>query len=289
MTLLTRFAGNPILQPNPFNAWEALNVFNAGVIFHNNLFHMFYRAQGIDYISTIGYAVSTDGYAWSRLDKPVFSPGTDYETRGVEDPRLTALEGKFYMTYTAWSPTGIRTGLAVSENLIAWERLGIMLPGEDNKDTALFSERIGGRFCLLHRREPDIWLGYSDDLRSWGDHQAIMKPVPGGWEAKKIGIGGNPVRIDQGWLLIYHAVDKDNVYRLGVALLDAGNPTKVLARCKDPILEPAEMWEIKGDVPNVVFSCGQVVKDGVVYVYYGGADRLMGLATCTLKDMLAAL
>jgi beta-1,2-mannobiose phosphorylase / 1,2-beta-oligomannan phosphorylase len=289
MTLLNRFAGNPILKPNSLNAWEALNTFNAGVIFHNNLFHMVYRAQGLDYISYIGYAVSADGYNWARLDKPVFSPGTDYETRGVEDPRLTALEGKFYMTYTAWSPSGIRTGLTVSENLISWERLGIMLPGEDNKDTALFPARIGGRYCLLHRREPDIWLGYSDDLHNWGDHQVIMKPIAGGWEAKKIGIGGPPVRIDQGWLLIYHAVDADNVYRLGVALLDAKNPARVLARCAEPILEPREMWEIKGDVPNVVFSCGQVVKDGVVYVYYGGADRLMGVATCSLEEMLAVL
>ncbi len=286
MSLLQRYAGNPILRPNPFNAWEALNTFNAGMIRHNGLFHMFYRAQGVDYTSRIGYAVSADGLHWSRLDQPVLAPGNEWETRGVEDPRLTLLENRFYMTYTAYSPRGVRVSLAVSDNLIAWQRVGILLPDEDNKDTALLPEKIGGRYCLFHRRDPDIWLAYSDDLLHWTDHQRVMEPLPGGWEQWKVGIAGTPTRVEQGWLLIYHAVDEERVYRLGVALLDAENPAIVRARCEEPILEPTEVWEIRGDVPNVVFSCGHIIDEGTVLVYYGGADRVMGVATCALTDLL---
>ncbi len=290
MELLTRHPANPVLLPNPFNRWESLNVFNAAAIHHNGLFHMLYRAQGPDYVSYIGYAVSADGVNWSRLDKPVLSPGNEWETRGVEDPRVTFIDNKFYMTYTAYSHLGVRTCLAVSDNLITWRRLGIMLPDETNKDTAIFPERIGGRYCLLHRREPDIWIVYSDCLEEnhWTDHQLLMCPEPLSWEHLKVGAAGVPTRVPEGWLLIYHAVDVNNVYRLGVALLDANDPARVLHRCPRPILEPTETWEIKGDVPNVVFSCAHVVKDGTVYVYYGGADRVMGLATCNLSDLRGA-
>ena len=289
MELLQRCESNPILLPNPLGRWESLNVFNAGTIFHNGLFHMLYRAQGRDYVSHIGYAVSEDGLSWSRLDRPVFSPGDEWETRGVEDPRITHLEGRFYMTYTAYSPQGIRTSLAVSDNLISWDRLGILLPEETNKDTALFPQKIGGRYCLLHRRSPDMCIAFADDPTSgrWTDHQVIMSPIADTWEHEKIGLAGTPTRVDDGWLMIYHAVDAEMVYRLGVALLDAKNPAVVLARHGDFILEPTEPWEKKGDVPNVVFSCGHIVKDGVVYLYYGGADRVMALATCSLADLLA--
>lgn len=286
MTLLNRYPGNPILVPAPLSPWESLNVFNAAVIYHNGLFHMLYRAQGLDYVSFIGYAASEDGYRFSRLDRPVLCPGNDYEIRGVEDPRLTYLEGKFYMTYTGFSPLGIRACLAVSENLITWKRLGIMLPDEENKDTAILPEKIGGRYCLFHRREPDIWLAYSDDLQHWSDHQVVMKPISGTWQEKKVGIGGTPTRTERGWLLIYHAVDFRNVYRLGAAMLDAEDPSKVLYRPKNFILEPTETWEIKGDVPNVVFSCGQVVQNDILHVYYGGADRVMAVASVPVQEIL---
>ena len=289
MKLLGRYSGNPILKPNPLHAWESLNVFNAGVIHHNGLFHMLYRSQGVDYVSHIGYAVSEDGFHWSRLDKPVLSPATEFEVRGVEDPRLTRLGGTFYMVYTGYSEYGMRVSLAASRNLVTWERRGVILPDENNKDAAIFPERIGGRYCLLHRREPNIWLGYSDDLSNWTDHTIVMRARPNTWEHEKIGIAGPPVKTEYGWLLIYHAVDQDFVYRLGVALLDSNDPSIVLHRRKDPILEPQEIWEIKGDVPNVVFSCGQAVKEDTLYLYYGGADRVMAVATCHMSDMLVAV
>ena len=283
---LHRHPCNPILRPNPLHPWEALNVFNAAVVVHNGLFHMLYRAQGLDYVSHIGYAVSEDGIHWARLDRPVFSPQEPWESRGVEDPRITEIDGVFYMTYTGYSGEGIRAALARSRNLITWERLGIVLPDENNKDHTLFPERINGRYAMLHRRPPNIWLAYSEDLVHWTDHQVIMRRRPGTWEGLKIGAGGPPIKTDAGWLLIYHAVDTQKVYRLGAALLDLEDPSIVLHRSPSPLLEPQEVWEIRGDVPNVVFTCANVVVDGTLYVYYGGADRVMALATCDLQALL---
>ena len=250
---------------------------------------MLYRAQGSDYVSTLGYALSEDGFSWSRLDRPVLSPANEYETRGVEDPRITYLEDRFWMTYTAYSPLGVRVSLATSHNLISWERMGVILPDEDNKDAAILPEKVNGRYCLLHRREPDIWIAYSNDLKHWTDHQVLMGLIPGGWQHKRIGIAGTPTKTKAGWLMIYHAADNLNIYRLGVALLDRNDPTIVSSRLSEPILEPDEPWEMKGDVPNVVFSCGHLVKEGIVFVYYGGADRVMAVATCPLDKMIETL
>lgn len=286
--MLKRYAGNPILEPDLAHAWEALNVFNAAAVYHNGLFHLLYRAQGLDYVSRIGYAASADGYHWLRFDQPVFSPSSSLEGRGVEDPRLTCLDGSFYMVYVAYSALGTRVALAESENLVSWRRVGILLPDEDNKDAALFPAKINGRYCLLHRRVPEIWLAYSSDLLHWTDHQRVLAPRPGAWDELRTGIAGPPIRTEDGWLLIYHTADRNNVYRLGAALLDADDPARVKARLTAPILVPAEPWELKGDVPNVVFSCGQVVKDGTLYVYYGGADRLIGVATCGLAELMAS-
>lgn len=285
---LQRYEKNPILLPlpQPLHEWEALNVFNAAVVYHNGLFHMLYRAQGLDYVSRLGYAVSPDGYTWARLDKPVFEPAEPWESYGVEDPRITYIDGTFYMCYTAYSEKGIRACLARSQNLITWERMGIVLPDEDNKDHVLFPEKINGRYAMFHRRYPDIWIAYSDDLLHWTDHTIVMRPRYNLWDELKIGAGGPPIRTPHGWLVIYHGVDEHHVYRLGAALLDLEDPAFVLARPETPILEPEERWECKGDVPNVVFTCANVVLDDTLYVFYGGADRVMAVATCSFSALL---
>jgi len=216
----------------------------------------------------------------------------------VEDPRVTELDGRFYMAYTAYGsagahpevgemPLGITPMYAVSDNLISWERLGPVVEGEDNKDHALFPERVDGRFVTFHRRPPSIWLAFSDDLRSWDSHVEIMQPRPGLWDGKRIGAGGPPIRTDEGWLVLYHGYDESHVYCMGAALLDLEDPTKVLKRPKSTVLEPQETWEIRGDVPNVVFGTANPVVDGVVHLYYGGADRVIGLATAPLDELLA--
>ncbi len=286
---LKRYSGNPILGPNPVHAWESLNVFNAGVAHSGGLFHMLYRAQGGDYISRLGYAVSADGFDWLRLDKPVFSPEGDYEGRGVEDPRITQLGDTFHVLYTGYSDHGTRVCLASTENFIAWKRHGVVLPDQDNKDAALFPEKIGERYCMFHRVPDSVWIAYSGDMVHWTDHQIIMRPRRGNWDSTRIGAAGPPIKTEHGWLFIYHGYDDTRTYCLGAALLETRNPSNVIARLRDPILKPEEEWEISGDVPNVVFSCGAVEVAQTYYVYYGGADRVIAVATIPKAELLGLL
>jgi len=208
--------------------------------------------------------------------------------RGPEDPRIVKINDGFFMVCTGYGgrfEKDYRISLAVSENLIEWKRLGVMLD-EPNKDATLFPEKINDKFILLHRRPPSIWIAFSDDLTGWQDHRIVAKPIEGSrWESKKIGIAGPPFRTKNGWLLIYHGVSQDNIYSLGLMLLDKEDPTKVIARQKEPILEPELEWEINGHVPNVVFSCGQVVINNRVLVYYGGGDTVIGVAEMLLDDI----
>lgn len=282
---LTRYPGNPILVPSTHNAWETDNVFNAAITPYNGLIYMHYRAQGLDRISRIGCAVSADGYHFNRMEQPVLEPANEFETFGVEDPRITELDGVFYMLYTAYSEHGVRVSLARSTNLIMWERMGIVLPNEDNKDAALFPKKINGRYCMFHRRPPDIWIAYSDDLAHWTDHQIIMEPRPGLWDCKRIGAGGPPLYNEHGWLVFYHGYNEDHVYCLGVALLDVTDPSKVLKRQEQPILCPQTPWELWGDVPNVCFACGNIESDNEYLVYYGGGDHVMAVASVSKADV----
>lgn len=298
---LQRHPTNPILLPDLTSDWECYNVFNPGVIYHNGLLHMFYRAQGLDWVSRIGYAVSADGLQWNRLRHPVLEPLDATDSRGVEDPRLVEIDGVFYMTYTAFGrefqgegePThtggGILPMIARSRNLVTWERLGPIVRGEDNKDHVLLPRKIGGRYAILHRRWPYVWLAYSDDLVTW--HERDMAPIYGPrennwWDCKSVGSNGVPIETAHGWLVLNHAYDQDHIYRLGVMLLDLDDPSQVTHRPQEPIFEPEELWELRGDVPNVVFSCANPVVNGTVHVYYGGGDHVIGLATCKLDDLI---
>jgi predicted GH43/DUF377 family glycosyl hydrolase len=299
--LLARHPASPILLPDPASNWECYNVFNPSVIYHDGLFHMHYRGQGLDWVSRIGYAVSEDGVQWNRLRYPVLEPVDEMDARGVEDPRVTEIDNTFYMTYTAYGRElrgdgkpahlgdSILPMIARSRNLITWERLGAIVRGEDNKDHVLFPRKIGGRYAALHRRRPDVWLAYSDDLRTWReeDMTPIFGPRPDGvWDSQKVGANGTPIETEHGWLMLYHGTDRDDVYQFGVCLLDLGDPSQVLSRPRAPLFWPEELWELRGDVPNVVFSCANPVVEGTVHVYYGGGDHVIGLATCPLDELL---
>ncbi len=317
MTLhLQRHGRSPVLLPDPTSTWECYNVFNPGVIHHNGLFHMFYRAQGLDWISRIGYAVSADGVRWNRLREPVLTPTDGSDSRGVEDPRVVEIDGVFYMTYTAYGrdfrgsgpPThaggGILPMIARSDNLITWERMGPIVVGEDNKDHVLFPRKLGGQFVALHRRWPHVWLARSADLHTW--NPAEMAPIYGPrpdnwWDATSVGSNGPPIETPHGWLCLNHgytvevagganslnpAAIATRIYRLGVILLDLDDPTRVIHRPREPIFWPQELWELRGDVPNVVFSNANPVVGDTVYVYYGGGDHVIGLATCSLAELV---
>lgn len=286
---LKRFINNPVLRPKRQNDWESRLVFNPAVVFENGLFHLLYRAVGDDDISRIGYAVSADGYEFFRLDKPVLSPRGLMESKGCEDPRIVCLEGKFYMTYTAYSLKGIRVSLASTKNFIQWERHGVIFPDMENKDAVLFPEKINGKYVMLHRpMDPprSIWIAYSDDLQKWNASKKVMAPVEGSWDGVGIGSASPPVRTEKGWLLVYHGIDEEGVYRLGVALLDLNDPSHVIRRHPDPILEPEEEYELRGEVREVVFGCGICEVEDKYFIYYGAADKVICGATADKKDIL---
>ncbi len=295
MIKLKRVSQKPVLVPNSGSTWEAGAVYNCAAVYKDKLVHLVYRATDITsngsmgkYINNLGYAVSSDGINFNRLRDPILVNDIAQEARGPEDPRIVEIDGTYHMMYTGFGgrfPGDYRISYATSSNLITWQRHGIVLD-EANKDASLFPEKIGGKYMLLHRRPPDIWMAFSEDLKNWDEHRILMKAIPDSdWENEKIGIAGPPIKTESGWLLIYHGVSKSHTYSLGIAELDLENPSQVISRQSEPILEPELDWEINGHVPNVVFSCGQVIKDGELYVYYGAADTVIGVANIALQDM----
>lgn len=295
MIKLERVSEKPILIQNPNNPWEAGAVFNCAAVYKDDLVHLIYRATDITsngsqgrYTNHLGYAVSGDGIHFNRLNDPILRNDVDQEARGPEDPRIVNIDGYYHMMYTGFGgrfPGDYRISYATSKNLISWKRRGVVL-NEPNKDASLFPEKIGGKYLLLHRRPPDIWMSSSDDLRNWGEHRVLMRAIPSSdWENEKIGIAGPPIKTDLGWILIYHGVSKYNWYRLGIALLDLDDPSIVISRQSEPILEPELEWEIHGHIPNVVFSCGHVIIDDILIVYYGAADTVIGAASIALEEI----
>jgi predicted GH43/DUF377 family glycosyl hydrolase len=288
---LRRYGGNPILKPMPGNGWESETVFNPAAIYDHELFHLLYRAMGRDGISRIGYAVSTDGFNFFRFNKPVFTPKLLLEPRGCEDPRVVKIENKYYMTYTAYSEKGTRISIARTTNFIKWERYRVEWKDCNNKNAVLFPGKIDDKYVLLHRPMDvwpmGIWIAYSDNLTDWYGMREIIPPLgKGTWESEKIGACAPPIKMERGWLLIYHGVDENEVYRLGAALLCLDDPTKLLYRFPEPILEPEMYYEIRGEVPRVVFAGGACEVKDKYYIYYGAADKVICVATLDKEELL---
>lgn len=300
MFKLRRLSKKPILTPIREHKWEKHAVFNAAVIYENDKFHLFYRASDNDFkldtkipeerhkfVSSIGYAKSDDGIHFERFPYPVIEGKGEQESWGVEDPRITKIDDRYYILYTAFGGRNwddIRITMMESKDLKKFENKKVILD-EPNKDAALLPEKVDGKYFLFHRRLPHIWTAVSHDLQTWHDHRIILKTREGKWDCQKIGIAGPPLKINDGWLLIYHGVDNDNIYRLGAALLDADDPNKVIAIQDEPILEPELDWEVNGLVPNVVFSCGACIVDDFLYVYYGAADTVIGVAGIEIDNI----
>lgn len=312
MVKLRRFRYNPILRPVRKSSWESRAVFNPGAIYRNGKVHLLYRAIAEDdecYVSRLGYATSTDGLHFRReSNTPVLEPKEDYEKWAIEDPRITELEGKIYITYVAIDKPALtygklsHTALASTKDFRNFRRLGLITKKYlDDRDTVIFPEKIRGKYVMFHRPQgfwPDkhyqewktrlpssIWISFSSSLTKWRMGKTLMRPEQK-WEAKKIGIGPSPIKTSEGWLLLYHGVDDGSVYRGGAALLDLVNPEKVVARLPDPIIEPEKDYEKTGDISNVVFPEGAVVINGTLFVYYGGADKVCCAATISLDDLL---
>lgn len=303
---LKRYSGNPILEPTS-NAWENKNVFNCGATLFNDRVVLLYRAQGDDMISRLGLAFSDDGFTISeRLSEPVFSPDEDseYELLGVEDPRITKIADTYYITYTAASyypnvnehehlqkhgrkPWRVRVSVAHTRDFRSFTRHGVAISHIDSKDAAFFPEKIDGQYVLLHRVFPDIRLAVADNLDDFEERGPIMSTRNHTWDAERVGIGGTPIKTEYGWLCTYHGTDTNRrKYSLGFLLFDLNDPTQIIGRSDLPILEPVEPYETNGHVNNVVFTCGNVILNDQLLVYYGGGDRVIGVASMPWSEAL---
>jgi len=329
---LTRLEGNPILEPIAEHAWESKLVYNPAAIRLDGITHIVYRALGDDHISRLGLAWSQDGvHVDGRLPHPIFVPQTEYEHAGAEilkirrrekggceDPRLTLIGDRVYMTYSAYGRV-LQIALAsiarddfvalpdtpASEMMNKWTRHGPLFPGTLDRNAVLFPERINGKYALLRRpirgNVRDIAISYSPTLKApWPDEFAVvMKARPGMWDSERVGAGAQVLKTRHGWLLIYHGVGMKRgrrSYMLGVALLDLNDPQKVLYRSPQPIFIPEQDYELYGWAPNVVFANGAVAKDkdadqiveddGEIMIYYGGGDRVTGVAWAKLSNLI---
>lgn len=259
-------------------------------------------AKGRTWLTSISHlrlARSTDGINFEIDPTPAIAPLTAYETFGVEDPRITLLDGTYWINYSAVSPHGVSTALASTRDFKTFDRHGIIFP-PSNKNVTIFPERIRGRYAALHRPQlegferPGIWSASSPDLLSWGSHSFVASARDASWDNSKIGAGAVPFRVrsanHDGWLAVYHGVtESPYAYSLGALLLDADDPSRVIARSREPILEPEADYERNGFFSGVVFTCGLVNDGDLVRIYYGAADGVTAVADLSLDSILAGL
>lgn len=318
--------------------FENKGVFNPACIQMDGITHIFYRAINHNDISSIGYCQLVDNKVVKRLKEPVLFPEYDYEKKGVEDPRITLLEGTYHLLYTAHDGKNALISYATSKDLVHFAKQGLISPkisydeAEDifrgskkviekytmfeifykerwgknillfEKDASLFPQKFNNKFALLHRILPGIQIIYFDNFSEliedrWRDYFKnlgnfiVLDPLF--WfENRNIGGGCPPIETKDGWLIIYHAVEDTplgKIYHAAAALLDLKNPLKVIGRLKNPLFSPEETWEKVGNVNNVVFPTGAVVRNGRVYIYYGAADKLIAAKSVDLAELLTEL
>lgn len=316
---LQKHSKNPIIQPVLHHSWEASATFNPAAVFDKGKVHLIYRAMGPENTSVLGYATSPDGLIIDeRLPYPVYTPKEEFEIPGgnpqvmymsgggyggCEDPRITKIDDKFYLTYIAYDGTNPpRVALtSISEADFHarhwnWKQSKLISPpGVVDKNCVVFPEKINGKFVIMHRIFPNILIDYLDDLefsnRQYLKGEFKIEPRENAWDSRKVGAGAPPIKTKDGWLLIYHAVDdrNDSQYKIGAMLLDLNDPTKVLYRTHHPILEPTEWYENHGFKSGVAYPCGAVVINNTLFVYYGGADSVICTATKNLDELLDEL
>ena len=325
--VLERFEGNPILSPDSRHWWETKAVFNPAAIYEGGKVHFLYRAIGDTDNSLLGYASSPDGFHINeRLDEPAYIPREPFEGvhslphfnrdrvnffesgggggGGCEDPRLTCIEDKVYLTYVAYdghnAPRVALSSIGIDDFLQkrwTWKKPVLISPPDVvDKNACLLPEKINGKYVIFHRIFPNILIDFVDDLdfdgrTRWLEGHFKIAVKSSSWDNLKVAAGPPPIKTKEGWLFIYHAIDeKDDLrYKIGAMLLDIKEPTRVLARTKRPILEPLASYENDGLKFGVVYPCGAVVLNERLFVYYGAADMVVCVATAKMGEFLSQL
>lgn len=306
----------PILQSRQGDAywWEENGVFNPGVAEYGGKVILLYRAYDKFHISRFGLAESVDGIKFQRFALPSVDtdPDDSHERLGIEDPRITKIGNTYYIFHTSASyhrvdhppdvsgtmehmPWRVRVGLRTTTDFSAYQKYGVIIPDIPAKNACLFPEKIDGRFAILYREHthPEgeevevLKLAFSDNFFTWNTAHTVQWPQAEEWQEGKFGLGSSPISIPKGFLIVYHAVDANRVYRLGLMLLDRDDPTKIIWVSK-PILEPEMPYEKEGFTPNVVYCCGALLRGNELWIYYGAADQVIGRAVMPIATLLEA-
>jgi predicted GH43/DUF377 family glycosyl hydrolase len=318
---------NPIMRPGT-HAWQGEAVLNPAAIQLAGRTHLVYRAVGTDGVSRLGYASSADGIFFddhlpypvyvardlrkmpngSRRYSPVQYPSGG-SWGGCEDPRMVLLEGRIYLTYNAfdgWARMHVAfTSIAeedfINKRFYKWAPPKLLSPPTRNKNWLLFPEKMGGKFAILHSINAHdcdhVLVEYVDDIETvdtskydfWSPDPQRLPNVECAWHLHMRSAGPPPIRTSKGWLVFYHAHDTEgDRYKLGALLLDLDDPTRVIARAAQPVLTPDAPYENDGK-PGIIYACGAVVRDGVLYIYYGGADKVVCVATTLLEPFVDTL
>jgi beta-1,2-mannobiose phosphorylase / 1,2-beta-oligomannan phosphorylase len=308
-TGFTRLISGALLAPRPGVEWEAKAIFNPAAIEVDGVIRIVYRAMSRDNTSVFGYAESKNGIDIDYISPdPIYVPRESFEEKrvpngnsGCEDPRLTRIGDTIYMYYVAYNgvtpPAVAETHIAIADFAARkwhWSSPKLVTAdGVDDKDACLHPEKIGEKYFLFHRVNRNICGDYGSSPqfpeRNAFRNIPILLPRPGMWDGLKVGISVPPIKTPKGWLLLYHGVSVHSRYRVGAALLDPSDPTKVLSRTAEPLLEPKEAYELSGQVSFVVFPCGAVVRGDTIHMYYGGGDSVISVASLSMKKLLKSL
>ena len=254
--------------------------------------------DGVDYLTTISHlriVFSDNGIDFKEDENypPIFGEG-QYESYGIEDCRVSQIDDTYFLTYTMVSPNGVGVGLQTTKDWINFDKKG-MIFSPHNKDCAIFEEKINNKYYALHRpSSPElggnyIWLAESPDATHWGNHKCIAKTRAGKFDSKRLGAGAAPIKTEKGWLEIYHGATAEHKYCLGALLLDLNDPSIVLARSQEPIMEPIAQYEQTGFFGNVVFTSGHIVDGDALTLYYGASDEHICAAKFSINEILKTL
>jgi predicted GH43/DUF377 family glycosyl hydrolase len=255
------------------------------------------KSASFAYLTSISYirvARSKDGHNFTVDEKPLIYPYHEDETFGIEDPRVTQIDDNYYIYYSAVSPVGIGVKMVSTKDFVSFTSHG-MIFCPDNKDVLIFPEKINGLYYALHRPTtksiglPEIWIAESTNLLHWGNHKHLIGLREGKWDGVRMGGGAVPIKTAEGWLELYHGATPEQRYCMGAVLLDLNDPSHVIARSEQPVLEPIAEYEKHGFFGDVVFSCGTLVDGDTVKMYYGVADTSMSCVELSLSEILASL
>lgn len=294
---MKRYEGNPVLTGKDL-PYPANSVFNAAVIEYQGRFVMVFRTEMYHGRSCLGQAWSDDGIHWEPEAQPIMwpseqEPWASRECMGIWDPRLTKIGDTYYLCYVAEGHMGCAVAIAKTRDFKGFERFAYPFYPQ-NRNSCLLPEKVNGEFLLYHRPtgigRDGIWCSTSPDLEMWHNHKLCMLPRSYTWDDVKAGTGATPFKTDKGWLMIYHGVRNQAfgpIYRVGACLFDLNDPSKLIGRSRQWLLQPEEPYEFHGNVGNVVFPCAAIPgKDGIVKIWYGAADQFMCLATAPLDALL---